>query len=179
MALHWAEALDRAAHAIPRGRASDRQPYATWIETNRPYIVYFEQAGTWMLRREAILNLHRRYPAMDAADDIAWLLVTVGVVRECEGDVPCYVEWKDATYGEYLRLHNTGRHADDATAHLLEWVTSMVRKGPPHKDMFDPARNCGALKRAAGALRAAVARSAGYRHEEVVKGLDELLGWCR
>ena len=40
MALHWAEEMDRAARAIPFGRASKTEPYASWIGANSKYIIY-------------------------------------------------------------------------------------------------------------------------------------------
>jgi hypothetical protein len=179
MALHWAEAMDRAARAVPFGRREKTEPYASWIRANQKYIAYNEPAGHWMLRPDTILNLHRMYPAMDAADDIAWLLVAVGAGGECEGYVPCYVDRQDFTYGEYLRLHPDGRHSEDAMGFLRQWIDSVLREGQPNKSMFDPAKDCSELRRSVATLRAAVARSHAYRHEDVERGLDELLGWCR
>jgi hypothetical protein len=180
MALHWAEAMDRAARAIPFGRRQQKtEPYASWIRTNQSYIVYNEPAGQWMLRRDTIINLHRMYPAMDAADDIAWLLVTVGTVGECEGYLPCYVDRQDLTYGAYLRLHPDGRHSEDAMAFLRQWTESVIREGLPNKSMFDPAKDCGELKRSVATLREAVALSRASQHEDVERGLSEVLGWCQ
>lgn len=179
MALHWAEALDRAARAVPFGRAATTEPYASWLKANQRYLAYNEPGGHWMLRRNTILNLHRLYPAMAAADDIAWLLVTVGIGGECEGYLPCYVGRQDVTYGEYLRLHPEGRHADDAMVLLGTWLRSALLDAPQIKKMFVPAEHCGELKTAVAPLRAAVTRSKAYRHEDVERTLDELLEWCR
>lgn len=180
MALHWAEAMDRAANAIPFGRRQQKtEPYASWLQANRKYLSYDEPGGRWMLGRDTILNLHRMYPAMNAADDIAWLLVTVGLGGECEGYLPCYVEWRNLTYGEYLRLHPKGRHADDAMDVLRNWIDSVLREGMPNKSMFDPATDCSALKRSVSTLRADIARAGAYQHQDIERGLDEVAGWCR
>lgn len=179
MAVHWAEAMDRAARAIPFGRASKTEPYASWVQTNQKYIAYNEPGGNWMLRRDTILNLHRMYPAMDAADDIAWLLVTVGLGGECEGYLPCYVDRQDLTLGEYLRLHPNGRHVGEATEFLRKWIASVLREDTQIKKFFVPAEHCGELKASIATLRPAITRSSGYRTDDIERGLDELLGWCR
>jgi hypothetical protein len=177
MAVHWAEALDRAARAVPFGSASKTEPYASWISANRKYLAYNEPGGHWMLRRDAIVNLHKMYPAMEAADDIAWLLVKVGMGGECEGYLPCYVDRQTLTYGEYLRLHPEGRHAEDAVRFLREWIATVLHGEPAYKKMFVPAEHCGDLKEPVAKLREAVART--YNGDHVSRGLDELLGWCR
>jgi hypothetical protein len=179
MALHWAEALDRTARAIPFGSSSKAEPYASWIRAHQTHVAYNEPGGHWMLRRDTVVNLHKIYPAMEAADDIAWLLVTVGVGGECEGYLPCYVERQNLTYGEYLRLHPTGRHADDAVRILQTWISSLVRDEDGLKKMFVPADHCSDLKASVSTLRGIVAKAGAYRSEDVTRGLDALLGWCR
>lgn len=178
MALHWAQALDRTARVIPSRSASQREPYASWIRAHQKYLAYNEPGGQWMLRRDTIISLHKIYPAMEAADDIAWMLVTVGLGGECEGYLPCYVDRQNLTYGEYLRLHPTGRYSDDAVRFLRTWIHSVVRDEDGLKKMFVPADHCGDLKTAVATMRGIVTRTGAYASEDVTRGLDALLGWC-
>src|SRR5439155_15591120 len=79
-----------------------------------------EIGANWLLAREHILGLYETYSTTAAADDIAWLLATNGIRGECEGDVPCYVSWKNQLEGDYLRRQPAGRHADEANWGIAE-----------------------------------------------------------
>lgn len=179
MSLHWAEALNRAGHAVPFAAEPRPEPYRTWLAANSKYLIYDEPGGQWILSRSTILELHRMFAKTQAADDIAWLLVRVGLAGECEGYLPCVVTAMDLRYGEYLRLHSGGRYDDDARQALRQWIQAVLRDEPSYRRQFVPADQCGDLKAPAAALRAAVSRGGAGREDAVVRGLDELLGWCR
>jgi len=46
-----------------------------------------------------VSGMHEKHRGTAAADDIAWFFVVNGLYGECEGDVPCYVDWENRLHG--------------------------------------------------------------------------------
>jgi hypothetical protein len=175
-ALYWLQAMTNILSGIPMGQ--DRQaPYAAWLTARRAAVVFNEPARRWILRRDAILDVHARERDTSAADDIAWFAVTTGLPGECEYFVPCYLRRANDLTGEYLRLHATGRHAADAVSRLAD-AASLWATPPAAVLIFDPARDCGELMGSLAPLRAAVLTTLTERRGAALDALDKLGSRC-
>jgi hypothetical protein len=176
LAVLWLRAVSGALGAIP-GRARPADPYATWLAAHEPLAIFNSPGGQWMIRQEAVRDLHQRHRDSSSADEIAWTAVTLGVAGECEGFAPCYVQRTNTLEGEYLRRHSAGRHADEAVTRIATaagwWMT---RLSSP--DSFTPAKDCSALMPSLTPLRAAVASTRTTQREEVLGLLDQTKKAC-
>ena len=176
LAVAWLQAMSNALGVIPR-RQSHAEPYASWLAARRPLVVDNEPGGQWILRRDAILEVHAREADTASADDIAWFLSTNGLPGECEAFVPCYVRRANELEGEYLRRHSAGRHAADAVARIAEIAAqwSPRASGP---FFYDAARDCAELTAGLGPLRAAVAATRVDRRSAALEALDATAAAC-
>jgi hypothetical protein len=178
LALHWAEAIERAASVIPAWKASGAEPYASWIRDHAEHIVYDEPGGRWMLRAEAVLNLHQQYQATAAADDLAWRMVTAGLPGECEGFVPCYVERVNLSVGRYLELHPKGIHTDSARTSIERTLKTLL-EAPSIRRVFDRAEQCADSEKAFSRLADIISTTRPYKYQDLLALLDRLREWCR
>jgi hypothetical protein len=171
LAVYWLDAMTHVFDAIPMTQAR-AQPYAAWIEAHRTAIVYDEPAGRWILRRDAILDLHTRERDSSAADDIAWFITRNGLPGECEGFVPCHVRHANQLEGEYLRRHSAGRHAAEAVSRLATRAAQWTSGDTSY--FYDAARDCGELAAALEPLREAVAQTRAEDRAPALAAMDKL-----
>jgi hypothetical protein len=149
-------AVSAALRAIPH-RGEHREPYATWLQQQHTLVVFDEPGGRWLLRDKTIWDLHVRAARTPSAEAIAWLAVTNGLGGECEGYLPCYVDWRNKLEGEYLRRHPDGLHADEATATIKATVDRLTAPPKPRQAYeFDPGRDCKDLTGSVDALTRAL-----------------------
>jgi hypothetical protein len=163
-------------------RRHDSDPYRSWIEVHQEEVAYNEPGGDWMVQASSVTQTHERYGDTNAADDIGWFLVQNGLRGECEGDVPCYIDWRNRLNGQYLRWHPGGRHADQSNADLaqvLNDVMDNLRRFPLVLEEFDPSTRCGELHTSLDPLVAAVTASTSARKAEAVAATERFAQLCR
>jgi hypothetical protein len=174
-------ALRKAAAAVPFDVARKaREPYGSWLAAHEALVHYNEIGANWTLGYQALLRLHDEYRDTPSADDIAWLVVRNGLGGECEGDVPCYVNWQNMLMGEYLRRHPAGRYVSQAVAGLAERLDSIMdslEQAPKVLAEFTPSR-CGELHEGIEALRVAVWKSSAAEQGPALRALDRYARLC-
>jgi hypothetical protein len=167
-----------AIAAIP-ANGGRRDPYAPWLAARKAEAIYDEPGGRWMLSSTAIWDLHRRHAGTSSADDIAWFAVTNGLGGECEGHLPCYVEWRDRLQGEYLRRQPGGRHAEEAVGAIKDLADLLVEpRQPTAAYEFDRARDCRDLTASIDALAAAVKTTRATNRDPALASLATLRKIC-
>ncbi len=178
MDLYRLEALERALAAVPPGGAN-REPYASWLARYREWAVYNEPAGKWLVANDAVWRVHDQRASTAAADDIAWFATSAGLAGECEGHMPCYVEWRNRLQGEYLRRHRAGAHAAEAVAAISR--TAELLSAPPAQRSaysFDPGADCAPLAASLDGLRKAVEASGAPDRDATLTKLAALRKQC-
>ena len=156
MDLYRLRALQQALSAIPFSRIG-REPYSSWLARYKDWTVYSEPGGAWLVENAAIWKVHDARQHTSAADDLAWLTVSVGLPGECEGYVPCYLTLRDRLQGEYLRRHPSGAHASEALAAVSRTITSLGDSSAfKTREAFDPKTDCKAFLSSIESLRKAV-----------------------
>jgi hypothetical protein len=154
MDLYRLKALQQALSAIPISH-DKRDPYASWLNRYTTWISYSEPGGRWLVANDAIWKVHDARVNTAAADEIAWLSVTVGLGGECEGYVPCYVEWRNRLQGEYLRRYPRGAHAAEAVAAIGQTAALLNASArlPNSAYSFDAKADCKPLVESLDALK--------------------------
>jgi hypothetical protein len=167
-----------ALAAIPADGAR-RDPYAPWLAARKTDVIYDEPGGRWLLSSAAIWDLHARHAKTMSADDIAWFAVTNGLGGECEGYLPCYVEWRNRLQGEYLRRQPGGRHVDEAVGVVKDTADLLTAPPKPHEAyQFDRAKDCRDLTASLDALAAAVKGSRAANRDAALASLATLRKTC-
>ena len=159
--LYWLRAVQQTLLAIPFNGAR-RDPYRTWLDRYKGWAVYSEPGAAWLVRTDAIWKVHDTRASTTAADDLAWLTVTVGLPGECEGHLACYFEARNRMHGEYLRRHPSGARAAEAVAAIGK--TAALLSAPTTKlpaDSFDPTQDCAPFVVSLDALKSAVEKAQG------------------
>jgi hypothetical protein len=152
-----------------------RDPYMAWLDRHKTLIAYDEPGGRWILSNAAIWQIHDDHPDAAAADEIAWLAATTGLPGECGGVLACYVDTLNRLYGEYLRRHPAGHHADEAVAKIKDAADqlSVPAKTQPQY-LFDVKRDCSPLTKATDGLSAAVSGATALGKEAALQCLAGL-----
>ena len=98
------------------------------IRTLDAELRYYEPAGGWYLRDEAVLNLYERYRGQPEAQEILWSIASASALHDCEGDLACFIQaavlnrvaryWVD--YPEGPRVADAMARAVDRLRHSLE-----------------------------------------------------------
>ena len=171
LAVYWLEAMTQVFESIPMTLAR-AQPYAGWLDARHAAIVYNEPGGRWILRRDAILDLHARERDTSAADDIAWFLTKNGLPGECEGFVPCHVRRANDLEGEYLRRHSAGRHAAEAVSRLAARAAGWTSGSGSY--FYDATRDCAELGAAVKPLRDAIAQTRTDMRGAAIAAIEKL-----
>jgi len=172
-------AVAAAAAAIPF-KGGSRDPYASWLKTRKSDVVYDEPGGRWMLSDRPIWDVHTRAGSSPVADDIAWLAVTNGLGGECEGYLPCYINWRNRLQGEYLRLHPGGKHAEAAVGVIRETSDRLGAPAKPHEAyQFDRAKDCREFAASMDALTAAVKGTRVANRDATLASLSSLRQICK
>jgi hypothetical protein len=134
-----------------------RDPYMAWLDRHKALIAYDEPGGRWILSNAAIWQIHDQHPDSAAADEIAWMAATTGLPGECDGLLVCYADTLNKLYGEYLRRHPAGHHADEAVAKIKDAADQLSMTPKTHPlYVFDVKRDCQPLGKAIDGLSAAV-----------------------
>lgn len=168
-----------ALASIPQN-GGRRDPYAPWLAARKTDVVYDEPGGRWLLASPAIWDLHARYATTASADDIAWFAVTNGLGGECEGRLPCYVDWRNRLQGEYLRRHPGGRHADEAVGVVKDTVDLLAAPSKPNAVFqFDRTRDCRDFTTSIDALAAAVRGTRAISRDATIASLTTLRRVCQ
>lgn len=98
------------------------------IRTRDADLRYYEPAGGWSLRDEAVLSLYERYRGQPEAHEILWRIASAPALHDCEGDLACFIQaealnrvaryWTD--YPEGPRVTDAVARALDRLSHVLE-----------------------------------------------------------
>jgi hypothetical protein len=172
-------ALSAALSAIP-AKGDRREPYASWLRSQSALVIYDEPGKRWLLSDKAIWELQARSSKTPSADPIAWLAVTNGLNGECEGYLPCYVDWRNRLEGEYLRRHPDGAHASDAVTSISRTVGQLAAPARPHEAFqFDRGRDCRDLTASLEALTKAVQVTRTADKETALTSLGSLKRLCQ
>jgi hypothetical protein len=150
-------ALSAALSAVPAGARGRREPYTSWLASQKSSVIYDEPAARWMLADEPIWELHTRHMSTPTADEIAWFAVSNGLSGECEGSLTCYLTSRNRLQGEYLRRQPDGRHAADAVLALKKTAELVAAPATPQRAYaFTRPQDCRAFTSSLDALTAAV-----------------------
>jgi len=163
-------------------RRGNTDPYAGWIREHQDAARYNEPGGQWMVDPSYIKGVHEKHRDTAAADDIAWLFVVNGKYGECEGDIPCYVDWRNQLNGWYLQSHPRGRHTDESNADIalkLNGAMDNLLRFPLVLGEFNPAARCGELHRSLDPLTAAVTASVSGRKADAIAAIERFAQLCR
>lgn len=171
-------ALAATLRNVPMNGAR-RELYSTWLTSHKEEVIYDEPGGHWMITDEAIWKSHARYAGTKSADEIAWFAVRNGLPGECEGYVPCYIGANNRLYGEYLRRHPAGAHAQEAVAWIkgtADLLVAPVKAGSAYE--FDPKRDCKDLTSAIDALASAIQKTRVESRDAALASLGSLRKVC-
>jgi hypothetical protein len=163
-------------------RRGDSDPYRGWIRDHQDAARYDEPGGTWIVEPLYVTGVHDAYRGTSAADEIAWFFVQNGHYGECEGDVPCYVDWANRLEGWYLHTYPGGRHTDDANgsiARKLNDEMDNLRSVPSVLAEFTPELRCGQLHMSLDPLAEAVTASTSARKAGALAAIDRFAQLCR
>jgi hypothetical protein len=180
-ALHRLRSMSSIFGAVPF-RRGDTDPYAGWIREHQDAARYNEPGGQWMVDPSYVKEVHEKRRDTAAADDIAWFFVVNGLYGECEGDVPCYVNWQNQLNGWYLQSHPRGRHTDESDAHIavsLNAAMDNLRRFPLVLGEFNPKTRCGELHLSLDPLTAAVIASVSARKVDALAAIERFAQLCR
>ncbi len=157
-----------------------RDPYLSWLDRHKTLVDCDEPGGRWMLSNAAIWQIHDQHPSAAASDEIAWLAAANGLSGDCTGKLSCYVDGLNKLYGEYLRRHPTGRHAEEAVAKIkdaTDQLNAPSRSRPLY--IFDKTRDCGPLLKSVDGLNAAVAPASAAGKIEAVQSVNAMRNACK
>ena len=172
-------AVSATLSAIP-AKADRREPYAGWVKSLGPLVIFDEPGKRWILSDKAIWDLHGKSAKTPSADAIAWLAVTNGLNGECEGYLPCYVDWRNRLEGEYLRRQPDGAHVGDAVSSISRTVGQLAAPARPHEAFqFDRGRDCRDLTASLEALTKAVQVTRSAEKENALSSLGSLKRLCQ
>jgi hypothetical protein len=163
-------------------RRGESDPYRGWIRDHQDAARYDEPGGTWIVEPLYVTGAHDAYRGTAAADEIAWFFVQNGKYGECEGDVPCYVDWADRLEGWYLRTYTVGRHTDDANDRIalrLNGAMDNLQNFPAVLAQFDPRFRCGELQMFLDPLAEAVTAATSARKAGALAAIDRFARLCR
>jgi hypothetical protein len=179
MELSRLRAVSNALQAVP-ARGWQREPYAAWVASRKPDLVYDDAGRRWMLADRALWDTHARLASTSAADDLAWFAVTNGVGGDCAGRVLCYVTARNALHGEYLRRHPFGQRSIEALTEIKATADLVTApSGTKASFRLDRQRECGELQKSIDTLTGAVAESRGALRDATLKSLEAVKGLCR
>lgn len=178
MELNHLRAVSAALAAIPR-RGERREPYASFLKSQGDLVVFDEPGGRWLVNDKVIWALHGKSARTPSAEPIAWLAVTNGLGGECEGYLPCYVDWRNRLEGEYLRRHPDGAHAPEAVETITRVVDRLAAPAQPTKAFqFERGRDCRDLTTSVDALAKAVQVAQVGGKDAALSGLGSLKRLC-
>lgn len=178
MDLNHLRAVSVVLAAIPR-RGDQREPYAGFLKSRAALIVHNEPGGRWMITNKAVWDLHTKAARTPSAEPMAWFAVTNGLHGECEGYLPCYVDWRNRLEGEYLRRHPDGVHASQAVATITTVAERLTAPAEPHLAFqFDRTRDCRDLTASLDALLKAVQVAQVGGKDAALTGLGSLKRLC-
>lgn len=172
-------ALTAALSAIPL-KGDRRDPYASWLKSQGALVIYDEPGKRWLLSDKALWDLQAKSAKTPSADAIAWLAVTNGLNGECEGYLPCYVDWRNRLEGEYLRRQPDGAHVGDAVTSISRTVGQLAAPARPHEAFqFDRGRDCRDLTASLEALTKAVQITRTADKDTALTSLGSLKRLCQ
>lgn len=174
-------ALARVARNINDNRQRRPQAQNDWLAVHERELTYYEAAGQWFVKSETAEAVHATFRHTPAADEIAWFLVQNGVHGECEGDVPCYVEWVNGLEGEYLRMHPHGKYVNAALSAIgrkLNGTMDNLEDFPRVLAEFEPSR-CGELHMSLDPLVAAIRASGARGKSRALAATERYARLCR
>ena len=178
MDLSYLRAISSALSAIPR-RGDQREPYAGFLKSKAALVVYDEPGARWIVNDKAIWDLHGKAARTPSAEPIAWFAVTNGLRGECEGYLPCYVDWRNRLEGEYLRRHPAGAHASQAIGAITTVTERLAAPPRPQQAFqFDRTRDCRDLTASIDALVKAVTVAQVAGKDAALTGLGSLKRLC-
>ena len=172
LALYRLKVTRRALESLGMGYEAGIERMKAWPRARQDLAVYHEPGGEWILRHDAIFDLHARHRASASADDLAWLAVTNGLPGECEGDTACYLTRDDRLLGEYLRRQPQGSYVDSALTRVQKHAE--LYRGLLNDPVFKPITDCASMKKPLLNLRAAVAATAAQGRDRALEALDDL-----
>ena len=156
LALYRLKGLASAAQWTRRPEQHSTEMRA-WLGARESLFRFFEPAGRYLLRFDAVMTEHDRYRSTSVAEEIAWFAVTeVGIGSDCETDLACVTRVRDQLEGEYLRLYPEGLRAVFALQRLQKTYVD-VRSIQNDPRGFVSATDCAGIDRPLAALQRAVA----------------------
>ena len=118
-------ALSSALKKIPVGK-DDQNPYKSFTESNKKDIVYSEPSAQWLVRSDALWQLHNQSKNLPISEEIAWQAAQTPLPGECEGYVNCYLYNIRATDGEYLNFYPNGKYSKKALQNITSFLEPIV-----------------------------------------------------
>ena len=168
-------ALHSALSSVPIEKQQE-QPYASWLKTHEPQIVYSEPAGQWFVRADLLWDLQKRYADLpQLGERIAWEASQIPLPGECEGYLPCYMHLYTLTEGQYLKLYPRGANADKALGQIADSLAEIVKSiSSPHNPYEVPAADRAEFRRTLARLRTQISAVPNPNRARAPRELDAL-----
>jgi len=167
-------ALQKSLAAIPVSKQED-PPYQPWIKAQGGQVVYSEPAGQWYVRAESFWNLERKYRSLPVAERIAWEASQIPLPGECEGYLPCHLDYEAQTAGSYLKLYPRGAHAAKAVDTISEQFMQVLEDFKAGNNTYDvPKEERAAFQKQIVEFRAVLSRVSNPKAALAVKQLDQI-----
>lgn len=170
-------ALASTASAVS-WRQSKSEPYASWLAARKDQLVFDEPGGRWMVRPALIWDTHAAHASSTAADDIAWFAVSTGLPGECEGELDCYLVWRNALQGEYLRRHPGGRRVAESVDVIAQTADQVAPAGKVSPNYSFNKGGCRELVPASDALVTAIRNTRASSRDRALTSLAAVRKLC-
>jgi hypothetical protein len=168
-------ALHSALGSIPIDKQQE-PPYAAWLKTHEPHIVYSEPAGQWFVRADKLWDLQKKYADLPhLGERVAWEASQIPLPGECEGYLPCHMHLYTLTEGNYLKLYPRGAHAAEAVGRIADSLTEIVKSLSSPNNPYDvPGTGRVELRRLLSRLRAQISAAPNPNRDRALRQLDAL-----
>ena len=114
-------------------------PAADFAKHHPDEFAWSQPDGAYFYTRYQFRELVRRFPSHDRADDAAYRLADPVEGGECEGYVPCYIEYRGAFTGlnAFLTQFPKSEYAGEAVGRANDAFTSNLADALAHPDGFE------------------------------------------
>ena len=151
-----------------------KEPHASLIKKHEDEVVYNEPAGQWIVRSEKFWDLAARYKDLPIADEIAWTAAENPLPGECEGYIPCALDWIRRTSGRYLEMFPNGKHRDAALENISGLTSDLEPEGE-NVDMWPTESDEKAeMNKTLDELTAIVAKTDGQQKEAILADIEKM-----
>ena len=165
--------LRTALGEIPFG-GGEKEPHASLIKKHEDEVVYHEPAGQWIVRSEAFWDLAGKYKDLPIADEIAWTAAENPLPGECEGYIPCAVEWTRRTSGRYLEMFPNGKQSGAALENISGLLADLEPGSENSGTWPEEAEEMAELNKSLEELADIVAKTSGPQKDTILADIEKI-----